>query len=420
MGQIENFKNRVRNLPEFSDRNYNIVGYIFAALITIAGGLLIYNIISTDGLTFKANWNMFSSPLGNLCFGIGLICAIIFWGKFGHWSRTPYLITKDEYGNIKKVERHYDIIETLFWTILFPFIGHFVIEPIIYGALIYYPIQCIVAVVGAIFPYILSVLIIGIIVVSWKFTSWFHFKYHSALLVFAGLFFTCAFSWAAYYINITEDITNITIIQDDSPFKPRQDSGSDDDGKDRGKDDSNDNSDDDGKNKGNGDEDKNGKEDGNGDGDGDGNGNGDGNGGGDRNDGGFEEPNEDNQGDTIYNQKIIYVQKPCDGLYKKLPEGVSEYEGDISGNPILFTITKHRTGELKGSFKDTTSETKLGLRGESLPDCNIKFHGKVNDEEWIFYLSGTPDDIFGSVQINNSKKRGLTLYKKGLFDDDFE
>ena len=33
MGQIENIKNRVRSIPEFSEKNYSIVGYVFAALM---------------------------------------------------------------------------------------------------------------------------------------------------------------------------------------------------------------------------------------------------------------------------------------------------------------------------------------------------------------------------------------------------
>ena len=79
MGQIENIKNRVRSIPEFSEKNYNIVGYVFAALITIAGLFLIYEVVTTDALVFKANWNMFKSPLGNLCWFIGFFWAIAWW-----------------------------------------------------------------------------------------------------------------------------------------------------------------------------------------------------------------------------------------------------------------------------------------------------------------------------------------------------
>lgn len=111
MRQIENSKNRVRSIPEFSEKNYNIVGYVFAALITIAGLFLIYEVITTDALVFKANWNMFKSPLGNLCWFIGFFWAIAWWGKFTHWSATPITKTYDQYGSLKKVEEDYDDID---------------------------------------------------------------------------------------------------------------------------------------------------------------------------------------------------------------------------------------------------------------------------------------------------------------------
>ena len=42
MNLLENLKDRVKSIPEFSDRNYAIAGYIIAALVTIAGGFFIY------------------------------------------------------------------------------------------------------------------------------------------------------------------------------------------------------------------------------------------------------------------------------------------------------------------------------------------------------------------------------------------
>ena len=61
MGLIKKIKDCVRSIPEFSEKNYNIVGYVFAALITISGLFLIYEVVTTDALVFKANWNMFKS-----------------------------------------------------------------------------------------------------------------------------------------------------------------------------------------------------------------------------------------------------------------------------------------------------------------------------------------------------------------------
>ena len=216
MGQIEKIKNNVRNIPEFSEKNYSIVGYVFAALITVAGLFFIYEVVTTDALVFKANWNMFKSPLGNLCWFIGFFWAIAWWGKFTHWSATPITKTYDSYGNLKKVEEDYDVSNQMFAKILMPFLGHFVIEPIIYGAIIYYPIQCIIAVVGAIFPYILSLIVLGIIAGSWMFTRIFQFRYHSVVLVAMGILFTVAFAWGGYAIGRNEPGSTIQMLVSDT------------------------------------------------------------------------------------------------------------------------------------------------------------------------------------------------------------
>ena len=374
MGQIENIKNRVKNLPEFSDQNYTIVGYVFAALITLAGGYLIYEVLTTDALTFKANWNMFKSPLGSLCICIGFICAIIFWGKFGHWSRTPVLVTKDAFGNVEKVERDYDLIETLFWTILFPFMGHFVIEPIIYGAIIYYPIQCIIAVVGAIFPYILSLIILAIIGVSWMFSRKFQFRYHSAVLVFAGLLFTVAFAWGGYAIGKSEPGSTIQMLTSSvsSPEGSNQAANTDDsefslDGSDN-------------------------KE----------------------TDEFTDEPTEkdDDQFDG-------YAEE---GLLGCLPEGTIEYEGDMDGFPIEFTVIKKDASEITGIYKNVKYGTTMKLSGESLPAMggDISFYGTDNGNQWTFNLTGTCDNITGTTQSGDGKEMKVTLHKKETTDDEFD
>ena len=181
MGKLDNIKNRVKSIPEFSDKNYMIAGYIVAALITIAGAFLIYEVVTTDALVFKANWNMFKSPLGNLCWIIGFIWAMLWWGKFTHWSATPIIEKRDRYGNLIERKEDFDIMEQGFAKILMPILGHFVIEPIMYGAIIYYPIQCIIALVGAIFPYILSLIVLAIIVGAWLFTRYCQFRYQSGM-----------------------------------------------------------------------------------------------------------------------------------------------------------------------------------------------------------------------------------------------
>ena len=95
-----------------------------------------------------------------------------------------------------------------------PFLGHFIIEPIMYGAIIYYPIQCIIAVVGAIFPYILSLVVLAIIVGSWLFTRYIQFRYRSVLLILGGLVFSVAFGWGGYAISISDPNSPIQMFID--------------------------------------------------------------------------------------------------------------------------------------------------------------------------------------------------------------
>lgn len=358
MGKIENIKKRVRNLPEFSDKNYNIAGYVLAAFITITGGFFVYEVLSTDALTFKANWNMFDSPLGNLCIGIGIVCAIIFWGKFGHWSRTPYLVTKDAYGNVKKVERDYDITETLLWTVLFPIMGHFVIEPIIYGALIYYPIQCIIAVVGAIFPYILSLIVICIMIGSWMFTRTFQFRYHSAILVFVGLLFTVAFAWGGYAIGKSGPGSTIQMLTSGTSSETVAEE--------------------------------------------------------------VVKETEENM-DNSNSEEVIEEDEDDqfegvgeEGLYGCLPEGTTEFEGDMEGYPIEFSITKSADmGNITAIYKNVKYGTTMNLTGESLPadGGNISFFGKDGNTDWIFTLSGDCENVTGTAQSGDTEL-DITLHKK--------
>lgn len=207
----EAIKRWMDKIPEFSEFNYKLACRIFAALVTITGIFLIYEIVTTDTLEFKANWNMFKSALGSICMFIGFLCAIIFWGKFGHWSSTPVTETRDRFtGELIKSEENYDVSEQLFAKLLMPLIGHFVLEPIIYGAIIYYPIQCVIAIVGTIFPYIFSIFILGIIAVFWMLTKNFQFRYRTLVVVAAGLLFTIAFAWGAYSIKSQND--NVFVI----------------------------------------------------------------------------------------------------------------------------------------------------------------------------------------------------------------
>ena len=194
-------RKRVQNIPELSEKNYGIAGYVVGAVVTLSGLFLIYEVLSTDKLNFSAEWNMFSSPLGTICFFIGLIWAIAWWGKYVHWSGTPVIETRDRSGNLIKREEDMDITEQGFAKIIMPLLGHFVIEPLFYGAIIYYPIQCVIAILGAIFPYIVVLFVLIVIAFSWTFSRIFHFRYHSVVLICMGLLFTAAFAIGGYAIS---------------------------------------------------------------------------------------------------------------------------------------------------------------------------------------------------------------------------
>ena len=360
MRQIESIKNRVKNLPEFSDQNYNIVGYVFAALITMAGGFLIYEVLTTDALTFKANWNMFKSPLGNLCWFIGFFWAIAWWGKFTHWSATPVTKTYDRYGNLKKVEEDYDVSNQMFAKILMPFLGHFVIEPIIYGAIIYYPIQCIIAVIGTIFPYILSLIVLGIIAGSWMFTRTFQFRYHSIALVCLGILFTVAFAWGGYAIGKSEPGSTIQMLTSGTSSSSDVVADADDEESDGDMDDSDSE--------------------------------------------GMSEEEEDDQFEGVGEE----------GLYGCLPEGTTEFAGDMEGYPIEFSITKNSDmGDIKAIYKNVKYGTTMQLTGESLPadGGNISFFGKDGDTDWTFNLSGDCENVTGTARSGDNEL-DITLHKK--------
>lgn len=215
MNILNNIKKQLEKLPEFSNSKYIIVGYVVAAIITITGVFFVYEILTSDALTISAQWNMFKSPLGSLCIFAGFVWAMLWWGKFTHWSSTPVIETRDRYsGKLLKREENYDVMEQGFAKIIMPLLGHFLIEPIMYGAIIYYPIQCVIALVGTVFPYILSLIVLSIIVGSWTFTKLVQIRYRSVLLVLCGVAFSLAFCLGGYAIMKSSPNSTIQMFAD--------------------------------------------------------------------------------------------------------------------------------------------------------------------------------------------------------------
>lgn len=369
MAALENLRTKIRNIPEFSEKNYSIAGYVFAVLITLTGLFLIYEVVTTDALVFKANWNMFKSPLGSLCLIIGFLCAIVWWGKFTHWSATPVEEVRDGFtGRVISRKENMDITEQLFAKVLMPILGHFVIEPIIYGAIIYYPIQCIIAVVGAIFPYILSLIVLGIIVGAWLFSKKCQFRYHSVVLVIAGLLFTIAFAWGGYAIGKSEPGSTIQMLAGDGQTAVGAENGKDAYG-----------------------ETSNAlasstEQMGN----------------------SVEEAPVEDEGDQ-------FEGVGEEGLLGSLPMGTTEYVGDMAGYPIELKITKNdSSGEVSGVYKNVKYGTIMELSGESLPAMggDINFYGSEGGNQWVFSLTGDASNITGTANAGDGKEQKISLRKK--------
>ena len=351
-------------LPEFSNNNYSVASYMAAALITLSGGFLVYEVLFNSDLTFSANWNMFKSPLGQICWGIGFLCAIIFWGKMGHWSATPVNEYRDSSGRLVERKESMDVMDQGFAKILLPILGHFGIEPLIYGALIYYPIECVIALVGAIFPYVLALIVLAIIVLAWIFPQKFEFRYRSTVLVLAGVLFTVAFAWGGYAIHNSIPGSTIQMLADTQGYNnnatENEVQGTEIDGN--------------------------------------------------------KSTNEENVEEEVIDDGVDdqFEGVGEEGLFGSLSEGTTEYIGDMAGFPIEFAITKSEDmGSIKAIYKNVKYGTIMNLDGESLPAMggDINFYGSDGSNNWTFNLSGDIECITGKA-YNGDQELNIKLNKK--------
>lgn len=359
----KHIKTYIQKIPEFSDKNYVIACYVCAGLLTIAGGLLIYAVIShSSSLTFSANWNIFTSPFGNFCFFIGFICAIVFWGKFGHYSMKPIIEKRDHNGNLIERKENMDIIEQMFAKVVIPLFGHFILEPIIYGSIIYYPIQVIIAIIGSVFPYVLSLIILAIAVGSWISTKKFQFRYRSLLLVVITLIFTAAFGIGSYailspashigsdYVENTPASTNNNPDQQDESLFASEDST-------------------------------------------------------------IQQTASEEQVSTQEQSQESEEQE--DGLFSAVPNGTTKYAGDMAGFPIEFSIVKNQeTSTLYATYKNVKYGTTMKMEGEALPanGNDLTFYGKDQGNDWVFSLTGDVDNITGTAN-SGGKSLKVTLHR---------
>ena len=376
MSNLDDLKNSVRKLPELSEKNYSLAGYIAAGLISLSGAFFVYEILFRGDLTFSAQWNMFKSPLIGPLWFVGLVVMFMNWSKF-NFSYDTYEKTTYASGRVE-VKRDYDIISWLMGHVVAPILGYFVLVPLFVAAVIYYPLMCIVHIVGSIFPYVLSLLVIGIIAAAWMLPPKADFRFRSYILVAVGLFFTAAFSWGGYAIHTSAPGSTIQMLADTQGASGNNDEFS------TGNNDSNDefgpaategdSSDEFGE--------------------------------------GTTEGQENSDMDDEADDQFAGVGE--EGLLGCLPEGTTTLEGDMDGFPIEITITKNdSSGDVSGVYKNVKYGTTMNLSGESLPAMggDINFYGKADGQDWTFYLSGTCDHVTGTAQSGGKEFR-LSLHKK--------
>lgn len=216
-----NISSYLKKIPEFSDKNFIKASYICGGILSASVLFFIFEMFTVADFGISIEWNIFESAWASILFPIGFVLAIINWGKFGHWSMQAYDVYKDSSGK-KYVKENNDIGEFMFNSIVMPIAGHFVIEPILYACLIYYPLMCVFALVDTILPYIISILLITLTIGVFVSGRYFNQKrYRSLAIVCITFFVGGGLLWASINMHQSSK-TQIEIS------KPSSQSGDDD------------------------------------------------------------------------------------------------------------------------------------------------------------------------------------------------
>ena len=207
-----NISSYLKKIPEFSDSNFVKASYICGGVLSAIVVFFIIEMFSADNFGLDIEWNIFESAWFGVLFPIGFILAIVNWGKFGHWSMQSYYVYKDDWGR-KYTKKNNDIIDTMFNSIIWPLVGHFLIEPTIYACIIYYPLMCIYALLDALLPYVISLALIalsaGVLLSSRYFIQ---MRYRSLAVVCITVLVGGGLLWASIEMNQSRN-PQITITE---------------------------------------------------------------------------------------------------------------------------------------------------------------------------------------------------------------
>lgn len=187
----------LNKIPEFSNQNFTYASYICGSLFTASSVFFIYEMFTYSDFGISIQWNIFKSAWFSPLFIVGIILAIVYWGRFGHWSSQTYNVYKDQNGK-KYVEKDNDITENIFTHFMLPILGHFVIEPIIYACLIFYPLMCVFALLGFILPYVIAIFLIVIAIAMFLSSRYaIQIRYRSLILILITLLLGGGLTWAS-------------------------------------------------------------------------------------------------------------------------------------------------------------------------------------------------------------------------------
>ena len=188
-------------ITDSNDSNYRLTAYVATGVVAVAGIFLVYQMFANGNLHFTAQWNMFKSFLLVPLWIVGLIIAVMHMGK-NHYSYDIYEQKYDGNGSkVGRARKSQDVLDTMEGGCLAPLFGHFVIEPLMWAALIYYPLMVVVAIVGAFVPYILTVVVIALCILVFMFPSIYRMRYRYAVLVALAVVLTGIFTFGGFAIK---------------------------------------------------------------------------------------------------------------------------------------------------------------------------------------------------------------------------
>lgn len=164
-GQGEAFKNGSTQM-----KSYNIWRYIGLALVSVLAIIAAWNTAMMN-IDMEIEWNCFNNS--------GMLTTLSVIGFFlqftkGMWVKSSYEtydVYKDQYGNVKKVEKNRDMLTTIEGNFLYPLLCHLLLYPLIIGIILYYIIMGGFAVLQGVMPYLLGLLVLASIFLYYQATA---------------------------------------------------------------------------------------------------------------------------------------------------------------------------------------------------------------------------------------------------------